>query len=116
MSRFVSTALCALAVFSFGMTSAQAGPKAAAPNAAAGKAIYDANCSSCHKDGIMAAPKTGDPAAWAPRIKQGMPVLISNSIKGFTGKKGVMMPKAGNPKLTDAEVTNAVAYMVSQVK
>ncbi|MEI7747837.1 MAG: cytochrome c5 family protein, partial [Chlorobiaceae bacterium] len=42
--------------------------------------------------------------------------LVSKSIKGFTGKKGMMMPKGGNPKLTDAQVGNAVAFMVSQSK
>jgi cytochrome c5 len=89
----------------------------AAYNATAGKAIYDTNCATCHKTGIMGAPKTGDKAAWAPRIVQGEAVLVSKSIKGFTGKKGMMMPaKGGNPKLTDAQIGNSVAYIVQQSK
>ena len=112
MSRFVSAAFCALVVvFSMSSTDAKA-----AYNAAAGKAVYDASCASCHKTGLMTAPKLGDKAAWAPRIKQGMAVLVSHSDKGFKGKTGVMMPKGGNAKLTTAEIGNAVEYMVSQSK
>jgi cytochrome c5 len=110
MSRFLSAALCALFVFSMSSTDAKA-----AYNAAAGKATYDTNCATCHKTGMMGAPKTGDKAAWAPRISQGEAVLVSKSIKGFT-KKGMMPAKGGNPKLTDAQVGNAVAYMVQQSK
>ncbi len=42
--------------------------------------------------------------------------MTSKSIKGFTGKQGMMMPKGGHPKLTDDEIGNAVAYIVSQSK
>ncbi len=111
MSRFVSAAFCALFVFSMNSAAANA-----AYNASAGKATYDASCVTCHKTGMMGAPKLGDKADWAPRIAQGEAMLVSKSIKGFTGKKGMMMPKGGNPKLTDAQVGNAVAFMVSQSK
>jgi cytochrome c5 len=110
MSRLVSAAvLCAVVVFS-------GNAFAATYNAAAGKAVYDANCATCHKDGIMGAPKTGDKAGWAPRIAQGMDVLVSKSNKGYQGKKGMMPAKGGNAKLTDVQVGNAVAYMVGQSK
>jgi cytochrome c5 len=95
---------------------AQAGAGTGSNNAAAGKAIYEANCSSCHKTGIMGAPKLGDKAAWAPRIAQKTPVLVNHAVHGFQGKKGMMPAKGGNPKLTDAEIGNAVAYMVMQGK
>ena len=111
MSRFVSAALCALFVCS--MTSADA---KAASDAKAGKAIYDTNCAACHKDGVMGAPKLGDKAAWAPRIKQGIAVLNNNSIKGFKGKVGMMMPKGGHPNLSDTHIVDAVAYIVQQSK
>ena len=64
----------------------------------------------------MGSPRTGDKAAWATRIAQGMSKLVSNSIKGFKGAKGVMPSKGGNPKLTDAQVGNAMAYIVQQSK
>ncbi|MGB7509838.1 MAG: c-type cytochrome [Pelodictyon phaeoclathratiforme] len=111
MSRFLSAAFCALFVFSMSSTDAQA-----AYNAAAGKTVYDTNCSTCHKTGIMGAPKTGDKAVWAPRLSLGEAVLVSKSVKGFTGKKGMMPAKGGNPKLTDAQVGNAVAFMIQQSK
>ena len=107
MSRFVSAAFCALFMIAFSMTDA---------NAATGKAVYDANCSACHKDGIMGAPKTGNKPAWAPRIAQGMTVLVNKSIAGYQGKKGMMPAKGGNTKLTNAEVKLAVEYMVSVSK
>ncbi len=109
MSRFLPLALlCAILISSR--------DAAAAYNASAGKPVYDVSCITCHKTGLMGAPKTGDKAAWAPRIAQGMTILVSKSIKGFQGKKGMMMPKGGNPKLTDAQVGNAVAYIVQQSK
>jgi cytochrome c5 len=111
MSRFVSGAVCALFICAFGSSNAMA-----AYNATAGKAVYDSNCATCHKTGMMGAPKLGDKADWAPRIAQGMPALVSKSIKGFQGKKGMMSPKGGNPKLTDQQVGDAVAYMVGQSK
>ncbi len=111
MSRFVSASLCALFVLSIGSAEAKA-----AYNAAAGKVVYDASCATCHKVALMGAPKLGDKAAWAPRIAQGEAMLVSKSIKGFTGKKGMMPAKGGNPKLTDAQIGNAVAYLVQQSK
>ncbi len=112
MSRFVSAAFCALFVFSMNSAAANA-----AYNAAAGKTTYIASCKACHETGMAGAPKTGDKAAWAPRIAKGEKVMVNNSIKGFTGKTGTtMMAKGGNPKLTDAQVGDAVAYMVQQSK
>ncbi len=111
MSRFVSAALCALFVVSVGSAEAKA-----AYNAAAGKAVYDAGCHVCHKAGTMGAPKLGDKVAWAPRIAQGEAKLVSKSIAGFKGPKGIMPPKGGNVKLTPLQIGNATAYMVQQSK
>jgi cytochrome c5 len=110
MSRFVSVALVGAAMLVSGNAFA------ANYNAAAGKATYDASCATCHKTGMMGAPKTGDKAAWAPHIKKGMNVMVANSIKGYKGAKGMMPAKGGNTKLTDQQVGNAVAYMVSLSK
>jgi cytochrome c5 len=88
----------------------------AAPSAAAGKAdgksIYDVTCVACHGTGAAGAPKAGDKAAWAPRMKTGMESLYSNALKG----KNAMPPKGGNLALADAEVKAAVDYMVGLVK
>jgi cytochrome c5 len=89
---------------------APAAEKAAA--AADGKAVYDKVCFACHAQGLAGAPKLGDKAMWAPRIKQGTDTLLQSVIKG----KGAMPPKAGNPALTDAEIRAAIDFMVSQSK
>jgi cytochrome c5 len=108
MSRFLSAALCALFVCSVCSTEASA----AAPDAAKGQAVYDGTCATCHKTGLMGAPKLGDKAAWAPRIKKGNQVLVDNATKGFKGAVGVMPPKGGKATLSDGDIANAVAYMI----
>jgi cytochrome c5 len=82
------------------------------PGAADGKKVYDATCTACHTAGVANAPKPGDKAAWAPRVKQGMDALVQSAIKG----KGAMPPKGGAANLSDAEVRAAVEFMVSQSK
>ena len=77
-----------------------------------GKATYDSICSACHGTGAAGAPKFGDKAAWAPRVKSGNEALYASATKG----KGAMPPKGGNPSLSDADVTAAVDYMVSAAK
>jgi len=82
------------------------------PGAVDGKKVYDTICTACHTAGVANAPKPGDKAAWAPRLKQGPDALVQSVIKG----KGAMPPKAGNPALSDAEIRAAIEFMVSQVK
>lgn len=101
--------------------------KAAAAKAAAsqvayggttdGKVIYDKLCTSCHTAGVTGAPKLGNKADWAPRIKEGIATLVKHAIDGYTGPDGNHMPaKGGNPALSDAQVEATVKWMVSQVK
>jgi cytochrome c5 len=66
----------------------------------------------CHAAGVAGAPKLGDKAAWAPRIKEGLNELVGEAIKGVRA----MPPKGGNPSLSDDEVRAAVEFMVSQSK
>jgi len=66
----------------------------------------------CHGAGIAGAPKFGDKAAWAPRLKSGLDALHASALKG----KGAMPPKGGNGALSDAEVTAAVDYMAAAAK
>jgi cytochrome c5 len=87
---------------------------AAAPTAARtdGKKIYDTTCTACHTPGVAGAPKLGDKAAWAPRLKAGMDAVYVAALKG----KGAMPAKGGNASLPDADVKAAVDYMVSSLK
>jgi cytochrome c5 len=86
-----------------------------APAAAAaggnGEALYKQACVACHAAGVAGAPKVGDKAAWAPRIAQGLPALVTSAIKG----KNAMPPKGGSAA-PDADVKAAVEYMVGQSK
>lgn len=115
----VQTAAVAPAAAASGaVAAAAAAPAAAAPagaaqsGASAGKSVFDASCAACHGTGVAGAPKLGDKAAWAPRLKQGMDTLHQNALKG----KGAMPPKGGNMALAEADVKAAVEFMAAQVK
>jgi cytochrome c5 len=91
-----------------------AAPSAEAPSAKAadGKAVYEASCAACHGSGVAGAPKLGDKAAWAARVKSGADRLLASALKG----KGAMPAKGGNASLTDVDVKAAVEFMVSKAK
>ena len=110
MSRFVSTALIGAAMLVSGNAFA------ASYDAAAGKAVYEKSCATCHKTGMMGAPKVGTKADWTGRVGQGVDAMAAKSIKGFKGTKGMMPAKGGNASLTDKQVGDAVAYMVGASK
>lgn len=76
------------------------------------KGIYQQACFACHGTGAAGAPKLGDKANWAPRIKQGMATLEEHAIKGFKA----MPAKGGRMDLSDADIKAVVAYMVDQSK
>ena len=61
---------------------------------------------------MAGAPKFGDKAAWAPRLKAGKDALRASAIKG----KGAMPPKGGNASLSDDAVKAAVDYMAGAAK
>jgi cytochrome c5 len=88
----------------------------AGPGAAAGKPdgkkVYDTTCTACHGTGAAGAPKAGDKAAWAPRLKTGANALYASALKG----KGAMPAKGGNAALADADVKAAVDYLMGLAK
>ena len=75
-----------------------------------GEDVVKAVCSACHTPGAAGAPKTGDKAAWAPRLGLGLDGLTKSAIKG----KNAMPPRGGVPDLSDFEISRAVAYMANQ--
>ncbi|MBI3229072.1 MAG: cytochrome c5 family protein [Burkholderiales bacterium] len=95
--------------------SASAAAEPAKAAAVDGKKIYDATCQACHAAGVAGAPKFGDKAAWADRIKAGKPALYEHALKGFQGKAG-MMPAKGGSTASDDEVKAAVDYMAAAAK
>ena len=81
-----------------------------------GPQVYNAAGLACHGGGIAGAPMTGDKAAWAPRIAQGMDTLQKHAIEGLQGSSGFMPPKGGRSDLSDEEIIAAVEYLVQQVQ
>lgn len=76
-----------------------------------GKEIYDSVCMACHAAGLAGAPKLGDKAAWAPRLKDGVDSAIAIATKGLNA-----MPAKGGYSGSDAEFAAAVHYMVNSSK
>ena len=89
-----------------------------APVAAAmsGPQVYNSACLACHGAGVAGAPILGNQEQWAPRIAQGLDVMIGHAINGFGGAVGYMPAKGGRMDLSDEEVAAAVEYMVSEVQ
>jgi cytochrome c5 len=75
-----------------------------------GEQVYQTVCKTCHEAGLAGAPKFGDKAAWAPRIKSGVDALFASALKG----KNAMPPKGGDTNLADVEVQRAVVYMTNR--
>ncbi|WP_186251837.1 c-type cytochrome [Burkholderia gladioli] len=79
--------------------------------AGAGKALYDSVCVACHAAGVLGAPKFGNKADWAPRLKDSMDTVYNYALHG----KGSMPPKGGS-NAPDDQVKAAVDYMVGAAK
>ena len=77
-----------------------------------GATVYNTLCSACHATGVAGAPKTGDKAAWAPRIATGSAALLKSATEG----KNAMPARGGAADLTDAELKAAVDYLVGKAK
>jgi cytochrome c5 len=73
-----------------------------------GEVVFKAVCSACHLTGAVGAPKFGDSAAWAPRIKTGFSALWNSALKGKNA-----MPAQGGGDQADLEVARAVVYMAN---
>ncbi|MBS0608329.1 MAG: cytochrome c5 family protein [Proteobacteria bacterium] len=73
-----------------------------------GEEVFKGQCAACHATGAAGAPKLGDAAAWAPRIKTGFEALVQSALKG----KGAMAPQGGGD-FNDTEIARGVAYMAN---
>jgi cytochrome c5 len=74
-----------------------------------GEQVFAGQCSACHASGALGAPKIGDTAAWAPRLKSGFDALLHSALAG----KGQMPPQAGGD-FSDFEIARAVVYMTGK--
>jgi cytochrome c5 len=73
-----------------------------------GEEVFKAQCSGCHTAGLVGAPKFGDAAAWAPRIKTGYDALLLSAVKG----KNAMSPQGGG-EFSEFEIGRGVVYMAN---
>ena len=73
-----------------------------------GAEVYAAQCVACHASGAAGAPKFGDVAAWAPRLKTGFEALWNAALKG----KNAMGPQGGGD-FNDVEIGRAVVYLTA---
>ena len=89
---------------------AAAAPAAGKPDPAKGKLVYDTSCAACHATGVAGAPKSGDKAAWGPRVSQGYATLYDHALKGIRA----MPAKGGNADLPEADLANAVGYLFTE--
>jgi len=93
-------------------SAAAAAPAAPAGGARSGKDIYSSVCFACHGTGAAGAPKFGDAAAWAPRIKQGIDTLLNHAIHGLRA----MPPRGTCADCSDDDLKAAIEYMTSNSK
>ena len=73
-----------------------------------GEEVYKAQCVACHAAGAAGAPKFGDAAAWAPRIKTGFATLWNSAPKGKNA-----MGAQGGGDFSDYEIARAVVFMAN---
>jgi cytochrome c5 len=93
------------------LPSAPAPASSSADKDQAGKALYTQVCQACHAAGVLGAPKFGNKADWAPRLKDPMDKIYNYALHG----KGQMPPKGGS-NASDDDVKAAVDYMVNAAK
>lgn len=86
------------------------------PALESGRVVWTGTCIQCHSTGLGGAPLIGNRDLWAPRIEQGLDVLVSHATNGFYGKVGEMPARGGNPELSDDEIRLAVRFMATRVE
>lgn len=84
---------------------------ALAPSDARLAGLYETSCKTCHTIKASAAPLTGDTAAWAPRLKQGMPTLVGHTVQGFKA-----MPAGGQCAGCTAADYEALIHFMSEAR
>jgi len=80
---------------------------AAAAVAQPDMAKYDKSCKVCHATGAAGAPKTGDAAAWEPRLAKGMDTLLVSVNNGLNA----MPPKGMCFDCTNEDYIALIEYM-----
>ena len=83
-------------------------PRIETKNFTLGEQVYRNNCSVCHDQGQLGAPKIGAEQQWQARIKKNMDELILSTLHG----KGNMPVRGGCSHCSGTEIIAAVKYLV----
>ena len=70
---------------------------------------YNKSCAVCHNAGAANAPKTGDAAAWEPRMAKGMDALVQTVNNGLNA----MPPKGMCFDCSDEDYKALIEYMAA---
>ena len=70
---------------------------------------YNKSCAVCHASGAANAPKTGDAAAWEPRMAKGMDTLVQSVQNGLNA----MPPKGMCFDCSDEDYKAMILYMAA---
>ena len=114
MIRLLTLTAAALALCACGPQAKPITPEqstALAPSDMRLAALYETSCKTCHTIKASGAPLTGDAAAWAPRLKQGMPTLVGHTVQGFKA-----MPAGGQCGGCTAADYEALIHFMSGAK
>lgn len=82
-------------------------PAASAPADPTLAGLYAQTCKACHTNAASGAPQTGDVQAWAPRLAQGMDVLLDHTVNGYNG----MPPLGSCSDCTEDEFRALIEFM-----
>lgn len=79
-------------------------------NLGLGRVVFTQQCTKCHGEPESGAPQLGSVQDWEERLQRPLPTLVNHAIQGH----GKMPPKGGLEKLSDRDVSAAVAYVVDR--
>jgi len=82
-----------------------------AAGARSGEQVYSQACVACHTTGVLGSPRKGNAEDWAPRLAQGMDVVLEHSLKGLNA----MPPRGTCTKCSDEEILAAIEYMIEGI-
>ena len=82
--------------------------------AATTEELYVDRCAMCHLPGIAGAPKVGDQAEWARRVRSGLNLLYRNALEGVPNT--AMTPKGGHVDLSDGQFRAIVDWMLAAAR
>jgi cytochrome c5 len=72
------------------------------------KSRYIQSCYGCHSSGAAGAPRSGDSAAWAPRLTKGMDVLLANTVNGINS----MPPRGMCMDCSEEEFRALITFLI----